>query len=70
MFKKFIMKLLEKSMKLMFVILVTIIDVVLFIPALIYGLISGLGLKETFKAFWIDGFYVSMKKQLKELELD
>lgn len=40
-------------------VVVTIIS----IPMTIYGLINGIGLKETLKGYWIEGFYKEMKTQ-------
>lgn len=70
MFKKSISKMLIKINQVMVIIFSTVGEVVVFIPSLIYGLINGLSLKVIFKVFWVDGFYVSLKQYLKELELD
>lgn len=41
---------------------------VICIPMTIYGVINGVGFKETLKAFWIEGFCEEYKSQIRKLK--
>ena len=66
--KESVSKVLISVMWVMILILSFYMEMILFIPAFIYGLINGISFKSIFKTFWIEGYFESLKKIYKTFE--
>lgn len=50
------------------IVMIFIATAVICLPMTIYGLINGVGLKETLKGHWVEGFYKEVKTQTESFK--